>query len=329
MLPATRVDPVVFRGLLRVFHMLDAPERLARDPELVLRSLPMLARVLAGSGPAAAVRARSRATRRWRGWRSQPDVSAGTSRRPPPAPRTAASAADRSGHPAPGATARRPRRDGAPTRPPRSPRPRSTPTARRPSPRRPTAWWCTDCTTSSVPSSRPARRLRRVESHRRAARASAAACGARPVAELIGDVRDQVAAERDVQELHAAADAQDRQRRARSRGARQRQLEAIALLRDAVVGVVVSAAVVLRIDVPTAGQDQPGDRVEPLRGLALDRWQDRPARRPPCGRRRRTRTVRRTSAAPRPARSSISRSAAARPLVYRIGRVARCAARPS
>src|SRR5262249_19705147 len=51
MLPATRVDPVVFRGLLRVFHMLEPPERLARDPELVLRSLPMLARVLAGMGP--------------------------------------------------------------------------------------------------------------------------------------------------------------------------------------------------------------------------------------------------------------------------------------
>ena len=53
MLPATRVDPVVFRGLLRVFHMLEPPESLARDPELVLRSLPMLARVLVGRGPEA------------------------------------------------------------------------------------------------------------------------------------------------------------------------------------------------------------------------------------------------------------------------------------
>ena len=51
MLPATREDPVVFRGLLRVFHMLEAPDSLARDPELVLRSLPTLARVLAGGGP--------------------------------------------------------------------------------------------------------------------------------------------------------------------------------------------------------------------------------------------------------------------------------------
>jgi 2-polyprenyl-6-methoxyphenol hydroxylase-like FAD-dependent oxidoreductase len=50
-LPATRVDPVVFRGLLRVFHMLDAPERLMRDPELLLRALPILARTLSGDEP--------------------------------------------------------------------------------------------------------------------------------------------------------------------------------------------------------------------------------------------------------------------------------------
>jgi len=51
-LPATRVDPVVFRGLMRVFNMLDPPERLLRDPELLLRSLPVLARVLRGDEPA-------------------------------------------------------------------------------------------------------------------------------------------------------------------------------------------------------------------------------------------------------------------------------------
>lgn len=51
LLPATRVDPVVFRGLLRTFHMLEAPERLLADPELLLRSLPVLARVLRGDGP--------------------------------------------------------------------------------------------------------------------------------------------------------------------------------------------------------------------------------------------------------------------------------------
>jgi hypothetical protein len=51
MVPAMQVDPVVFRGLMRVFNMLDPPERLLRDPEIVLRSLPVLARVLRGSAP--------------------------------------------------------------------------------------------------------------------------------------------------------------------------------------------------------------------------------------------------------------------------------------
>lgn len=52
MLPATRVDPVVFRGLLRVFHMLEPPEHLVRDPEIVLHTMPVLARVLRGDPPA-------------------------------------------------------------------------------------------------------------------------------------------------------------------------------------------------------------------------------------------------------------------------------------
>jgi len=49
--PATRVDPVVFRSLLRVFHMLDSPDSLLRDPAVLLRSLPVLARTLAGDEP--------------------------------------------------------------------------------------------------------------------------------------------------------------------------------------------------------------------------------------------------------------------------------------
>src|SRR5262249_62257210 len=57
--------------------------------------------------------------------------------------------------------------------------------------------------------------------------------------ELVGDVRDQVAAERDVQELHAATDAEQRHRAAGDGGTRERQLEAIALLGDAVVGIWV------------------------------------------------------------------------------------------
>lgn len=51
-LPATRVDPVVFRGLLRIFHMLDGPEVLLRDPELLLRTVPVLARSVLGVAPA-------------------------------------------------------------------------------------------------------------------------------------------------------------------------------------------------------------------------------------------------------------------------------------
>jgi hypothetical protein len=61
-LPATRVDPVVFRGLMRVFNMLDPPERLVTDPEVVLRALPVLARVLRGDAPASVFAPVSRAT---------------------------------------------------------------------------------------------------------------------------------------------------------------------------------------------------------------------------------------------------------------------------
>jgi 2-polyprenyl-6-methoxyphenol hydroxylase-like FAD-dependent oxidoreductase len=51
MLPASRVEPAVFRGLMRAFNMLETPERLFLDPEVVLRSLPVLARVLRGDVP--------------------------------------------------------------------------------------------------------------------------------------------------------------------------------------------------------------------------------------------------------------------------------------
>ncbi len=61
-LPAMRIDAVVFRGLMRVFNMLDPPERLLRDPEIVLHSLPVLARVLRGDEPAPSFPAVQRAT---------------------------------------------------------------------------------------------------------------------------------------------------------------------------------------------------------------------------------------------------------------------------
>jgi len=45
------VDPAVFRGLVRVFHMLEPPDKLLRDPQMIVRSLPVLARVLRGDVP--------------------------------------------------------------------------------------------------------------------------------------------------------------------------------------------------------------------------------------------------------------------------------------
>jgi len=54
LLPASRIDPIVFRGLMRVFNMLEPPDHLLRDPELVLHALPALARTLRGDGPAPA-----------------------------------------------------------------------------------------------------------------------------------------------------------------------------------------------------------------------------------------------------------------------------------
>jgi len=51
MLPASRCDPVVFRALMRVFNMLEPPERLVTDPALLRRALPVLARVLRGDPP--------------------------------------------------------------------------------------------------------------------------------------------------------------------------------------------------------------------------------------------------------------------------------------
>lgn len=51
-LPATRVDPVVFRALLRAFHMLETPEHIVTNPIVLARALPVLTRVLRGDAPA-------------------------------------------------------------------------------------------------------------------------------------------------------------------------------------------------------------------------------------------------------------------------------------
>ncbi len=51
MLPASRVDAAIFRALMRIFNMLEPPERLFTDAGLLVRALPVLARVLRGDGP--------------------------------------------------------------------------------------------------------------------------------------------------------------------------------------------------------------------------------------------------------------------------------------
>jgi 2-polyprenyl-6-methoxyphenol hydroxylase-like FAD-dependent oxidoreductase len=61
LLPAMRVDPVVFRALMRIFNMLEPPESLLRRPELVVRSLAVLGRVIAGREPTPRIRTVSRA----------------------------------------------------------------------------------------------------------------------------------------------------------------------------------------------------------------------------------------------------------------------------
>ena len=213
MLPATRVDPVVFRGLLRVFHMLEPPERLARDPELVLRSLPMLARVLVGQGPEAPF-----AARRARGGAGADGVVA-PARATPAYTRACATSASKSRigrgslrasssgcHCTPitnGWCSRLDRLDHAVLAPAdrRAARRRDAP----PPGDAPTA------PTSSVPSRSAASRLPRVESDAVRHGLQLRRAVHHAVAEVIRDVRDQVAAERHVQELHAAADAQDRQ----------------------------------------------------------------------------------------------------------------------
>src|SRR5436190_1631160 len=90
------------------------------------------------------------------------------------------------------------------------------------------------------------------------------------VAELIRDVRDEVAPERDVQELHATADAEDGQS-PRQGGEGETQLETVALRRDAVVRLVPDAAVVRGVDVAAPRENEGIDGFERLGDLARDR----------------------------------------------------------
>ena len=97
-------------------------------------------------------------------------------------------------------------------------------------------------------------------------------------AEEIRDVLHEIAAERDVQDLHAAADAQHGKPRTLERGAHQYELEVVALVAHAVVRLVRVAAVVVGMDVAAAREDEPGDGVERLvHGAEHGRQDDRDA----------------------------------------------------
>ena len=93
------------------------------------------------------------------------------------------------------------------------------------------------------------------------------------LAVVVRDVGDEIAAERDVQHLHAAADAEERQVGARDRGPGELELEAVALERDAVVRPMRCAAVARRIDVAAARKNETLDRLQRLRNLPFDRGQ--------------------------------------------------------
>ena len=90
------------------------------------------------------------------------------------------------------------------------------------------------------------------------------------VANDLGQVLVQVAAAHDVEQLHAAADGEGRHV-ARERGTQQRQLGLVAAGADAARGRVGVGAVVRRIDVGAAGEDDPVERAERL----LDRVGER------------------------------------------------------
>ena len=93
-----------------------------------------------------------------------------------------------------------------------------------------------------------------------------------PVPVLVRDVRHEVAAQGDVQELHPAADAEEREV-AGERGAEERQLEAVALHGDAVVRLVLPPAVMGGVDVAAARENERIDHREGLGDLALHRGQ--------------------------------------------------------
>jgi hypothetical protein len=89
------------------------------------------------------------------------------------------------------------------------------------------------------------------------------------VADVVGQVLDQRAAERDVQQLHAAADPEHRQV-AFQRAQRQRDLRAVAV-GPGVGGLGMALdAVGARVDVRAAGEHQAVEAVEHVVGVLFD-----------------------------------------------------------
>ena len=94
-----------------------------------------------------------------------------------------------------------------------------------------------------------------------------------PVADCLRQVLDQRAAQRHIQNLHAAADAQGRHP-GLDRTTRQVKLKGVALVVDHVYGLVVGAAVVRGIQIAPTGQHEPvyaatqdsADTLVPYRG---------------------------------------------------------------
>ena len=96
--------------------------------------------------------------------------------------------------------------------------------------------------------------------------------GVRPVAlvtDLVGQVLGERPAEGDVDQLHAAADAEHRHV-AFDRAARQRQLRAVALGHGVLGHGMTVGSVGGGVDVIAAGQDQAVDHVEHLVGVVLE-----------------------------------------------------------
>ena len=204
----------------------------------------------------------------------------GTRRAPPrPAPRSPAAS-----RPPRGARRRRGRSGGRAARSPRpGRRPTDQPLTTSPSPSRSTPWWWWDMTTQPVGPGGAAGERSPAPAAPGASPKVPATVRWRLVADRLRQVLVERAAERDVEQLHPAADPEQRHV-ALQRPPRQRELEGVALGPGALRLRVRLGAVAGRVDVGAAGQEQRVDAVEQHVGVARPRPRRAagrsPARRP-------------------------------------------------